>query len=302
MTSSGTVTVFAPAKINLTLHVGRPMADGRHPLDSLVAFADVGDTLVVTPTRGGELTLEIDGPFAAALAPEPDNLVLRAARLMQARKDAHAGAHIRLTKALPIASGIGGGSADAAATLRALNGAWDGPRLDDDDLREIAGALGADVPACIASRPVRMLGDGRTLAPFACPQLPAVLINPGAPAPTGAVYRAFDALDLGDAFGSSPEGGWPTPAAAITALGTARNDLEPAAVTVTPSIADVLTALAADPDIALARLSGSGATCFGLAHDAAAAARAAERLATAHMGWWVRRTMLGGVDGGETTA
>lgn len=291
-----TVTVFAPAKINLTLHVGRPWADGRHPLDSLVAFADVGDVLTVAATPDDGLDLALDGPFAAALATDPDNLVLRAARLLRDRKGARRGARLRLTKMLPIASGIGGGSADAAAALRALNEIWDGAPLDAAALADIAGALGADVPACLAHRPVRMQGDGRDLAPFACPPLDAVLVNPGAPAPTGAVYRAFDALDLGDAFAPSPDGGWPTPAAAIAALAGARNDLEPAAAMVAPAITDALAALAGDPDIALARLSGSGATCFGLAIDATSAERAAHRLAEAHPGWWVRRTVLAGVD------
>lgn len=295
-----TLVVFAPAKINLTLHVGRPGPDGRHPLDSLVAFADVGDVLEVTATDDGAVSLTLDGPFAETLASDPDNLVLRAARALRAEKNARRGAAIRLVKNLPIASGIGGGSSDAAAALRALNAVWDGPKLTDAALGDIGGALGADVPACIAAQPVRMLGDGRDLAPFVCPPLAAVLVNPGAPAPTGAVYRAFDTLALGDTFAPSPSGPWANAAApaadAIAALRTARNDLEPAALEVAPAIGDVLAALAADPDIALARLSGSGATCFGLALDTASAMRAADRISAAQKRWWVRPTVLGGVD------
>jgi 4-diphosphocytidyl-2-C-methyl-D-erythritol kinase len=291
-----TISAFAPAKINLNLHVGRPFADGRHPIDSLVTFADVGDAVEAAPAPDGALALEIDGPFAAALASEADNLVLRAARLLQAHKGVALGARLRLTKRLPIASGIGGGSSDAAAALRVLDALWGGPATPVEDLCAIAARLGADVPVCVALQPARLTGDGRETAAIALPRLSGVLVNPGTPASTALVYRAFDDLNLGDGFSPSPLGPFRDGDELLSALAEARNDLEPAALRVAPVIEEALALVGGDPDVALARMSGSGATCFGLTRDRAAAERAARRLAEAQPNWWVEPADFAAID------
>jgi 4-diphosphocytidyl-2-C-methyl-D-erythritol kinase len=285
-----TVTRFAPAKINLCLHVGRPNADGRHPLESLVVFAgDVGDSLSARPADA--LTLNITGPFAGDLPVSDDNLVLRAARKLADVAKTTPRATLTLEKNLPIASGIGGGSADAAAALRALNDLW-GLGLSLEDLEAIAVELGADVPACVRSRTVRMTGTGEIIEPAMCPPLHAVLVNPRTPAPTGAVYRAFDDAGLG--FPS------PSPAALPQAasetfrwLAAQANDLEPAACVVAPVIAEVLKALRRQAPEALVRMSGSGATCFALLADADESVQLAAAMQTAHAAWWTRATVLG---------
>ena len=182
-----TVTGFAPAKINLYLHVAAPRSDGLHPLDSLVIFADVGD--VVDASAGDGLTLEVSGPFAAALAHEPDNHVLRAARALGAHAGIAPRAALTLDKRLPIASGIGGGSSDAAATLRVLNRLWR-VNASDDDLEKIARTLGADVPVCVRAQTARMQGIGEVLASIVAPSFDAVLVNPLHCVPTGEVYGA----------------------------------------------------------------------------------------------------------------
>jgi 4-diphosphocytidyl-2-C-methyl-D-erythritol kinase len=297
-----TISAFAPAKINLNLHVGRPFADGRHPIDSLATFADVGDAVEAAPAPDGALALEIDGPFASALAAEPDNLVLRAARLLQTEKGVTHGARLRLTKRLPIASGIGGGSSDAAAALRALDVLWGGPATPAAALCALAARLGADVPVCVALKPARMTGDGRDATPIALPRLAGVLVNPGAPAPTALVYRAFDDLDLGRDFSPSPSGPFEDAEGLLSALAEARNDLEPAALRVAPVIADVLARVRADPEVALARMSGSGATCFGLTRDRAAAERAARRMAEARPQWWIQAADFGAIDAAPASA
>lgn len=290
--------VFAPAKVNLTLHVGPPGADGYHALESLVAFADVGDTVELTPAD--TLSLVIDGPFGDALAGEADNLVLRAARALKAASRVSAGAAIRLTKMLPIAAGLGGGTADAAAALRGLSRLW---RLDNDvsRLAGIAAAIGADGAVCLASRAAVMTGRGEVVAPVDLPTLHAVLVNPGAPSPTAAVYRRFDARGVFSA--PAPE---PTRlAAAFSALGSMdalvealaarRNDLEAAAIDLAPDIAAALAWLREFPTVQMARLSGSGATCFALVPTAEDAAQIA---AAAPEGWWVKAARL--EDGQET--
>jgi len=285
---------FAPAKVNLALHVGPPRADGRHPLDSLAAFADFGDDLTAETIPGEGAVIAVSGPFAADLAGETDNLVLRAAALLRDRLgDAAGGVRLSLHKALPVASGLGGGSADAAATLRLLARHWGAP-LDLADLAGLAGQLGADCPVCVFSRSARMLGDGRELAFEPLPALDAVLVNPGAPSPTAAVYRAFDALGLGGEFSPTPRGPWTDADDFVAALAHARNDLETPAIRVTPRIADVLADLRARASVRLARLSGSGATCFAIAVDRAAAWRLAAEISNDHPGWWVQAVRLGG--------
>jgi len=271
---------FAPAKINLALHVLGRRADSYHLLDSVVVFAGVGDLLTAEPGDG--LTLTVRGRFGPALAGEGDNLVLRAARLLAEAGGVRAEARLVLRKELPVASGIGGGSADAAAALRLLARLW---RLEvpAPDLAALAMRLGADVPVCLAGRPARMQGVGEHLA--ALPALPAcglVLLNPGVPVATRDVFArrppGFSRpLDLPPA--------WPDAAALAAALARAGNDLEVPAVGLAPAIGEALAALRADGDCMLARMSGSGATCFGLYASEAEAEAAAGRLA--RPGWWV---------------
>jgi 4-diphosphocytidyl-2-C-methyl-D-erythritol kinase len=263
---------FAPAKVNLFLHVTERRADGYHLLDSLAVFPAVGDWLRAMPAEG--LSLMVDGPFGSALAGEADNLVLRAARAL----GGSAGAQIVLEKHLPVASGIGGGSADAAAALRLLCRLW---RVGDAG-PAIAVALGADVPVCLASRPARMGGVGETLT--AAPWLPAcglVLVNPGVALETAEVFRA-----RGGGFSAParlPEA-WADAAAMAGDLAVLRNDLEAPAMALRPVIGAVLAAISAVPGCLLARMSGSGATCFGLFSDAGTAEVAARALA--RPGWW----------------
>lgn len=267
---------FAAAKVNLYLHVTGRRSNGYHLLDSLVVFADVGDELTAEPAE--TLSLIVDGPFAATLTTEPDNLVLRAARALA---PANAGAVVALTKNLPVASGIGGGSADAAATLRLLCQLW-GLKPSDAQLAQVALSLGADVPVCLASRPARMSGIGESLAPAArLPRCGIVLVNPGVAVATADVFRARQGAwsppaDLPDA--------WDHVGSMAADLRALRNDLEAPAAVLQPLIGDALVALAALPGCHLARMSGSGATCFGLFDDASAAARAAEQVR--RRGWW----------------
>jgi 4-diphosphocytidyl-2-C-methyl-D-erythritol kinase len=271
----------APAKVNLYLHVVGRRADGYHLLDSLAVFADVADAVQVAPA--GTLTLELAGPFAAALAGEPDNLVLRAARALAAAAGIAPRARIVLAKRLPVASGLGGGSADAAAALRALARLW---RLELPGalLAGLAASLGADVPVCLACRPARMGGVGEVLAPApALPRCGMVLVNPGVAVATAAVFRAR----AGRPFSSVAvlPAGWADAAAMASGLAGLDNDLESPASELCPAIGAVLAALRRLEGCLLARMSGSGATCFALFADAPAAGRAAAALV--RPGWWV---------------
>ena len=266
----------APAKVNLYLHVTGRRADGYHILDSLAVFPAAGDRLVVEPAD--TLSLVIDGPFAPVLQHESDNLVLRAARALAARDGLAPRARLRLTKNLPVASGIGGGSADAAAALRLLSRLWHVPPADIS----LAAGLGADVPVCLASRPVRMGGIGEILLP--APALPPgfiVLVNAGMAVATPAVFRARRG-DFSPPATLAP--GWPDLAALVADLLVLRNDLEEPAIALQPVIADVLAALRTRPGCELARMSGSGATCFGLFASADEAETAATGLR--RPGWW----------------
>ncbi|MFN4155919.1 MAG: 4-(cytidine 5'-diphospho)-2-C-methyl-D-erythritol kinase [Paracoccaceae bacterium] len=269
-----TDTEFAPAKINLTLHVIGQRADGYHLLDSLVVFADVGD--VVSVTASDRLGLTITGPQAAMLPAGEDNLVLRAARMMGAR------AAITLEKRLPVASGIGGGSADAAATLRALARLGHGVLPADGDVL----ALGADVPVCLRARAVRMQGVGERLTEV--PPLPEawlVLVNPGVAVSTPQVFRGLAHRD------NAPMPDVVPPLPSVTALAgflqAMRNDMEAPALALAPAIGAVSAALSAQPGCLLARMSGSGATCFGLFADASSAQAAALAVQAAQPEWWV---------------
>lgn len=284
------ITEAAPAKLNLYLHILGRRADGYHELDSLVAFADVGDRLTAAPADGGP-HLDITGPFAGLLRAEDPagNLVTRAAVALADRIGRAPAVRIVLEKNLPVASGIGGGSADAAACLRALARLWGIPARHPD-LYEVGVRLGADVPVCIEGRAAYFGGIGDRLAPApALPDTHVVLVNPGVPVPTPAVFRARQG-------GFSPAGRLdraPADAAELAALlRQRRNDLTEPALTVAPVIAEVLAAIDATPGCLLARLSGSGATCFGLYGTAAEAETAAARIAAARPGWWVRAAGL----------
>jgi 4-diphosphocytidyl-2-C-methyl-D-erythritol kinase len=278
--------VFAPAKINLYLHVTGRRDDGYHLLDSLVAFADIGDEVIAAPAES--LSLAVGGPEAGALTGlGDDNLVLRAARALAAHHRLAPGAALTLDKRLPVASGIGGGSSDAAAALRALAALWQRPL---DDIGTLAVALGADVPVCVTGRPAWVAGIGERIEPAGTlPPLGIVLANPRRELPTAAVFRARSG-------GFSPSARRPqelSDAAALIALLTeCRNDLTEAALSLAPEIASVLDRLAGLPAVRLARMSGSGATCFALFADRPAAERAAAVLACDEPEWWVRAGAL----------
>lgn len=285
------VRVFAPAKINLTLKVGPPRADGLHPLESVVAFADVGD--VVEAEAADDLSLHIHGDFAGDLAADDANLVLRAARALAAAAGAPARAKLSLEKNLPIASGMGGGSADAAATLMALNQLWalDWSRAQ---LAHVARALGADAPVFFTGAGAAfMSGAGEICAPFSLAALPAVLVNPLAPLPTPDVYRAFDRMGLGGAFAPAGAPRWPGEADAIAAMRALGNDLEAPAIALMPQIGEILAELRASPNVRHAALSGSGATVYALARDWEEAEALAELLRQRRPECWVMEAMLG---------
>jgi 4-diphosphocytidyl-2-C-methyl-D-erythritol kinase len=272
---------FAPAKINLYLHVTGKRDDGYHLLDSLVVFAGIGDSVAVAPAE--RLTLTIDGPMAAGLPTDQTNIVWKAAQALAARVGGAPGAAITLTKRLPVASGIGGGSADAAATLRALERLWR-VELAAADRHALALSLGADVPVCLAGHPARMSGIGERLESVpALPPLWLTLVNPRVPLSTPAVFKARQSCFSDPA----PLETTPRDAPHLAALLAARrNDLTAAAISLAPEVATALAALAARPDCLLARMSGSGATCLGLFASEDAARAAARALAATHPGWW----------------
>ncbi|MCC6890065.1 MAG: 4-(cytidine 5'-diphospho)-2-C-methyl-D-erythritol kinase [Hyphomicrobiales bacterium] len=286
----------APAKINLTLRVLGRRADGYHDLDSLVVFAGVGDTLAFTP--GGTLALAVEGPVAAAAGPLPDNLVLKAAHALAERVAGLRLGRFQLVKRLPVAAGLGGGSSDAAAALRLLARA-NRMTAADPRLLDAARATGADVPVCLDPRPRVMRGIGDILsAPLALPKLPAVLVNPRVAVPTKDVFAALPAplaprpqMEAGMAFDTL--GQRLSGAALIARLTESRNDLEAPAIAIAPAIAHVLAELRTLSGCRLARMSGSGATCFGLFASAPEAVAAARALRARHPDWWVRATMLG---------
>ena len=273
----------APAKLNLYLHVTGRRPDGYHLLDSLVAFADIGDEVTAAPAAA--LTLRVVGPFAAALAgPVEANLVWRAALLLARHLGREPAAALTLVKNLPVASGIGGGSSDAAAALRALTGLWQ-VRPAEGALDALAVALGADVPVCLACRASWVGGIGERIAPaLPLPQAGVVLVNPGVPLATATVFaRRTGPFSAPARFAETPRDAVQL-AALLAALG---NDLTAAAVAIVPAIAEVLARLAAADGALLARMSGSGATCFALFATPQAAKAAAARLARDEPQWWV---------------
>ncbi|MPZ57299.1 MAG: 4-(cytidine 5'-diphospho)-2-C-methyl-D-erythritol kinase [Rhizobiales bacterium] len=280
------------AKVNLTLRVRGRRSDGYHELDSLVVFARLADRLSFVP--GLALQLTARGPTAGAAGPDRDNLVRRAAQALADRvTPLHLG-HFTLDKHLPVAAGLGGGSADAAAALRLLARA-NRMAPDDPRLYDAAIATGADVPVCLDPRPRRMRGIGDLLtAPLALPNLPAVLVNPGVSVPTHEVFAVLRAPAVaGTDAGESADAVPCERPALLTYLAAHGNDLEPAAIALQPVIGDVLAALRALPGCHLARMSGSGATCFGLFDTLKAATAAAALVRRAQPSWWVRATILG---------
>lgn len=283
----------APAKINLTLHVTGRRADGYHLLDSLVAFADVGDVLTAVRAEWPALTLA--GPFGSRVPTGRDNLVMKAARLVPGAQEIS----FTLDKRLPPASGIGGGSADAAAAIRAAVrlGAEAAEavqaRLAALDRAAILG-LGADLPVCLMSRPARMRGIGERLDYLPFPVVPVLLVNPGVEAPTGAVFAALSTPDNPPMPDILPD--WADAGDLARWLTGQRNDLEAPALRVVPEIGTVLAALRAVPGALVARMSGSGATCFALFSDLAAARAASTALSTEHPAWWVAAGRLQAAD------
>lgn len=288
-------SALAPAKVNLFLHVGPLQPNGRHPLDSLVMFAGEAAADRLSVMTSDDLSMTLTGPGMTNpdhIGPVDDNLVLRAARALQAETGTTQGAAFTLEKHLPIAAGIGGGSADAAAALRLLTDLWG---TDTAAAHKIAPALGGDVPVALQGHAALMQGEGERIrrAPD-LPRVPALLVNPGLACPTGPVFRAYDAAGGGAGFrefGAVPpfERVWDL----VHWLGNQRNDLQAPAIAAVPEIAGVLDTLQALPDVLLARMSGSGATCFALFDTEDAARRAEAQLSADRPDWWIRATSLG---------
>ena len=278
----------APAKINLTLRVLGRRADGYHELESLVAFAELADTLTLQP--GGTTALNVSGPFAGPSGPTADNLVLKAVAALRQHIDGLKAGRFLLEKNIPVAAGIGGGSADAAAALRLL-ARLNGIALENPRLMAAALAVGADVPVCLEARSRIMRGLGERLSsPLELPSLSAVLVNPGAPLATRAVFAKFAGAAGGpESLGDVPN----TYDALIEFLGRHGNDLTDAAIACVPMIATVLDALRVLPGVKLARMSGSGPTCFALFGSRDEAHAATQRLQATHKDWWVAATTLG---------
>jgi 4-diphosphocytidyl-2-C-methyl-D-erythritol kinase len=287
-------TALAPAKVNLFLHVGAPGEDGYHPICSLMAFADLGDWL--SAREADALSLNVRGPFAADLGPMDDNLIMRAVRALIAEaKRPVPPLGFTLEKLLPVASGLGGGSSDAGAALRLMREVLELP-TSDEQLAAVAARLGADGAACLWGRPVIAEGRGErlTVAP-ALPPLDAVLVNPRMPVSTAEVYRRFDADGrFGDVTAPREPDAFESPQELAAWLVGLRNDLEPAAVAVAPEVGAVLDTLRDEPETLLARVSGSGGTCFALCAGDIEAEGLAERLEAMSPHWWVKRVRLGG--------
>ncbi|MBG6116679.1 MULTISPECIES: 4-(cytidine 5'-diphospho)-2-C-methyl-D-erythritol kinase [unclassified Sphingobium] len=281
---AGLMIETAYAKVNVALHVRARRDDGYHSLESLFVFAEHGDRLSAVATDDGAIDLIIDGPFGGALEAGPDNLVMKAARALQAYLGDQRGAAIRLTKILPVASGIGGGSADAAATLRLLARLWD-VRIEAEELAGLALDLGSDVPACVASVTQMVTGRGERLRPHPVEGLDGMamlLVNPGVGVSTAQVFNGWDRVDRGPLDATSLE----------TLVAQGRNDLEAPAIAAAPVIAQLLGALEGHDGLVLARMSGSGATCFALFDSDAAMADAAMAVQAAHRDWWIMETRI----------
>ncbi len=289
-----TVEVFAPAKVNLTLHITGQRDDGYHLLDSLVVFAPVRDRLIIQD--GNTLSLTVEGPEAAGVPADMNNLALRAAEISADGR----GASLVLEKRLPAASGIGGGSADAAAAFRGMLvrredlAAADWAMPDDAALRPFAEhilSLGADVPMCLLCKPCRARGIGEKLEFVTLPRLPALLVNPRVPVPTGAVFGGLKRRDNAPMPERLPD--FAKAGALIDWLSEQRNDLQAPAIAAAPIIGEVLQVLAALPGCRLSRMSGSGATCFAIFDDIDSAQAAGKALHASHPEWWIAGGELG---------
>jgi 4-diphosphocytidyl-2-C-methyl-D-erythritol kinase len=286
----------ARAKVNLTLRVVGRRVDGYHDLESVVAFADCADRLSLAP--GSELHLATTGPLAQACGESADNLVFKAAELLAARAPGLKLGDFVLDKVLPVAAGIGGGSADAAAALRLLARA-NGLAIDEGRLIEVAKLTGADVPVCLTSRACVMTGVGETLLPLALPKMPCVMVNPRLPVATKDVFQALG-LRSGELLVGASDvlraTAWPEQGASledwVEVLAASSNDLEAPATRIQPVIGEVLSALSATNGAWLVRMSGSGATCFAIYENTAEAGRAAEKIRLDHPGWWVHAGTL----------
>jgi 4-diphosphocytidyl-2-C-methyl-D-erythritol kinase len=294
--SAGEFVEDARAKVNLTLRVVGRRVDGYHDLESVVAFADCADRLSLRP--GAVLQLKTTGPLADACGETDDNLVLKAARLLAERVPGLKSGTFTLHKELPVAAGIGGGSADAAAALRLLARA-NGLAADDERLTAVAKLTGADVPVCVASRPCVMTGVGESLLPLELPKLPCVLVNPRVAVATKDVFAALGLrsgellVGFADVIRAIV---WPEAGASleewVEAFAASSNDLEGPAMRIQPVIGEVISALNATNGAWLARMSGSGATCFAIYENTAEAGRAAEKIRRDHPEWWVHAGVL----------
>lgn len=292
---SDTLNIFAPAKVNLYLHLTGRRDDGYHLLDSLVAFADIGDRVRIEPAT--DFTFAVEGPFARAFtaqekdaSPNSSNLVVRAVWAMAEAMRRPPAIRVTLEKNIPLAAGIGGGSSDAAAVIWGLIQLWNIKLTAAQWLPKLMLGLGADVPVCLPCQPVRMRGIGDEFSPVpSYGDIPILLVNPGARCPTADVFRLYDGGFRSSAPALAEGQG---PAALAAALRDTGNDLTVPAMAIVPDIATVLEMLEQQPQCLLSRMSGSGATCFGIFEDETSVLDAAEHIMRAHPGWWVRGGML----------
>ncbi len=296
MATTGALVLNAPAKVNLFLHVTARREDGYHDLSSLVVFTEFGDQLTISRAGNQEFELDLSGPFADQISRGDDNLVLQAARKLSIEcGPSGSGARIALEKNIPVAAGLGGGSADAAATLHGLNRLWR-LGLGTPALQDLGRGLGADVAMCVAGAPSWVKGIGDQLAPApAIPALPMLLLNPGVPLSTPRVFQGLKTIPaIPDPV--APGNFLDIPALAEF-LKSCRNDLEAPAIAIVPEIADALALLDRQQDCLLARMSGSGATLFGLFPDQASVARAAQHVRGANPNWRVIETLASSISG-----
>lgn len=287
-------TAWAPAKVNLYLHVGTPGPGGLHPVDSLVMFADTRAADRISGRPGPQLALKVEGPGKKHLKNAPNNLTIAAAMALREACERHGlGATLTLHKELPIAGGVGGGSSDAAATLHMLNEMW-GIEFGQAALERLAVQLGSDVPACVRLRPLVMRGTGERLIDAAAPDLPAVLVNSGIALETRKVFARFDQMGANRAFREVEPPEFSDLYTFADSLSVYRNDLQAAAMALNSEIARVLAAIQSEPGCLLARMSGSGPTCFGIFESDAAAESAARRISEKKRKYWVRATTFRG--------